>query len=186
MQGKHVQAVEQVTAEFLFFDGTNQIAIGGGDQPHVYPNRLRASQVLELLVLQNAQQLGLQLQRNVSNFIEQQSALIRQFQPAELLAYRSGKGSFFVAEQLAFQQSSGNGGAVQLDEVAVPAPAHAVNQTRYAFFAGPGFTGDEDGGIGVGDDASIVQHTFQGRAVADDIVGRVRAPDFVLQIALFL
>jgi len=50
----------------------------------------------------------------------------------------------------------------------------------------PVFTGDEHGRIGVGDDASIVQHTFQGRAVADDIVGRVRAPDFVLQIALFL
>src|SRR6266478_6871410 len=146
MQGKHVQAVEQVTAELFFFDGTNQIAIGGGDQPHVDPDRLRASQALELLILQNAQQLGLQLQRNVSNLVEQQSALIRQFQPAEPLAYRSGESSFLVAEQFAFQQSRGNGGAVQLDEVAVPAPAHAVNQTRYAFFAGPGFACADDRG----------------------------------------
>src|SRR6202030_4654277 len=112
MQRTHVQAVAQITAEFFFFDATNQIAIGGGDQPHVHPDRLRASQALELLILQNAQQLGLQLQRNVSNLVEQQSALIRQFQPAELLAYRSSEGSFFVAEQLAFQQSCGNGGAV--------------------------------------------------------------------------
>ena len=72
----------------------------------------------------------------------------------------SGERSLFVAEQLAFQQSRGNGGAVHLDEVAVLAPAHAVNHARYAFFAGPGFAGDEDGGIGVGNDGGVVQHTF--------------------------
>ncbi len=77
MQGKHVQTVEQVAAEFFFFHRPNQIAIGGGDQPHVHPDRLRSSQPLELLVLQNAQQFGLQLQRNVSHLVEQQSALVR-------------------------------------------------------------------------------------------------------------
>src|SRR5208282_371111 len=82
--------------------------------------------------------------------------------------------------------SRGDGGAVHLDEAAVLAPAHAMNHARYSFLAGPGFAGDEDGGIGVGDDGSVVQHTFQGWAVANDIVGPVRDPDFGLQIALFL
>src|SRR5260370_13239061 len=123
MQRKHVQAVEQITAEFFFFDGTNQIAIGGGDQPHVHPDRLRASQALELLILQNAQQLGLQLQRDVSYLVEQQSALIRQFQPAELLAYRSGEGSFFLPAQLDFQQYCVTFGAVELDALSAPTPA---------------------------------------------------------------
>ena len=186
MQGKHVQAVEQVAAEFLFFDRAPQIDIGGGDQPHVHPDRLRSSQPLELLVLQNAQQFGLQLQRNISNFVEQQSPLIRQFQSADLLAHRSGEGSLLVAEQLAFQQSRGNGGAVHLDEAALLAPAHVVNHPRYAFFAGPGFPGDQDGGIGVGDGGRVLQYTFQGWAVTDDIVGPVRGADFVLQITLSL
>src|SRR5260221_25679 len=131
-----------------------------GDQPHVHPDHLRASQVLELLALQPAQQLGLQLQRNVSNLIEQQSALIRQFQPAELLGDGSGEGSFFMAKQLALQQPCGNGGAVQLNEVTVLSPAHAVNQAGDAFLAGSGFAGNQDGGIGVGDDGSIVQDAF--------------------------
>ncbi len=91
-----------------------------------------------------------------------------------------------MAEQLAFQQSGGNGGAVQLDEVAVPAPAQAVNAAGYAFFAGPSFAGDEDGGIGVGDNGGVVQNPLQRGARADDIFGPVRAPDFVLQITLFL
>ncbi len=71
MQGKHVQAVEQVAAKFFFFDRAHQIAIGGGDQPRVHPDRFRSSQAFEFLVLQNAQQLGLQLQRNFSHLVEQ-------------------------------------------------------------------------------------------------------------------
>ncbi len=59
MQGKHVQAVEQVAAEFLFFDGPRQIAVGGGDQANIHMDGLISAQVLELLVLQNAQQLRL-------------------------------------------------------------------------------------------------------------------------------
>src|ERR1700693_2513042 len=88
-----------------------------------------------------------------------------------------------MAKQLALEQACGNGGAVQFDEVTVLAPAHAVNQAGYAFFAGPSFAGNEDGGIGVGDDGSIVQHTFQGRAVADDILGAVRGPPFYMALA---
>src|SRR5208337_3464557 len=104
----------------------------------------------------------------------------------ELLAYRSRERSLFVAEQLAFQQAGGNGGAIHLDEVAVFAPAHAVNQARNAFLAGPGFAGDEDGGVGFGNNGSVVPDMFQGRAGANDVFTAVRAPDFVLQIAFFL
>src|ERR1035437_37609 len=102
MQRENMQAVEQVTAEFFLFHRTNQIAIGGGDQPHVHMDRPRSSQAFKLLVLQNTQQLGLQLQRNISNLVEQQSALIRQFQPADFPIYGSRESSSFVAEQLAF------------------------------------------------------------------------------------
>lgn len=76
MQGKYPEAVEQVTAKFFFFDRLYQIAIGGGDQAHVHPDRLRASQSLELVVLQNAQQFGLQFQWNLTNLVEQQRALV--------------------------------------------------------------------------------------------------------------
>ncbi len=91
-----------------------------------------------------------------------------------------------MAKQLAFQQSRRDGGAVHLDEVAILAPAHAVNHAGDAFFARPGFTGDKDRAIGIRDDGGVVQHTLQGWAVADDIVSPVRTPDFVFQITLLL
>src|SRR5271155_656076 len=186
MQRKHVQAVEQITAEFLFFDRAGEVAIGSSDQAHVHVDGLRPPQTLEVLVLQYAQQLGLQLQRNLSNFVEQQRALVRQFEPTKLLAYRSGERSLFVSEQFAFQHSRWNGGAVYLDEVAFLAPAHAVNEACDPLFASSSLAGNQDGGIGIGDDGSIVQHTFQGRTGANDVVSLIRAPDFVLEIALFL
>src|SRR5208282_3052251 len=160
MQGKDVQAVEQVPARFFFFNRVHQIAIGGSDQAHVHVDRLCSSQAFELLVLQNAQQLGLQLQRNISNLVQQQSAFVGQFQPAQFLAYGSGKRSLLVAEQFAFQKSGGNGGAIHLDEVAVTAAAHTVNHAGDEFFASAGFAGNEDGGIGVGNDGGVVQNTF--------------------------
>jgi len=100
-----VQAVEQVAPGILFFLDPPRIrsrlvaAISRTSTRIV----LRAPQVLELLVLQNAQQFGLQLQRNLSNLVEQQSALIRQFQPARASGLTAPvNASLFVAEQLAF------------------------------------------------------------------------------------
>ena len=91
-----------------------------------------------------------------------------------------------MAEEFAFQQAGGNGGAVHLDEVAVFAPAQSVNHARDTLFASSGFSGDQHRGIGLGHDGRIIQHAFQGRAGTDDIFGRVRASNFVLQITLFL
>src|SRR5580698_9473152 len=58
MQRKDVQAIKQIPPEFLFFNRSNQIAIGGGDQPHIHPNRLGSSQALELLVCRTRNNLG--------------------------------------------------------------------------------------------------------------------------------
>ena len=46
---------------------------------------LRAAEPLELLLLQHAEQLGLQLQRDVADLVEEQRPLVGQLEAADLL-----------------------------------------------------------------------------------------------------
>ena len=88
----------------------------GRHQPHVHLDRLGAAQALELLFLQHAEQLGLQLRGDVADLVEEQRPLVRQLEAADLLADGAGEGALLVAEQLALQEPRGDGRAVELDE----------------------------------------------------------------------
>ena len=115
-----VQPVVEVLAEAAVGDHPRQVAVRGRHQPHVHLDRLRAAEALELLLLQHAEQLGLQLQRDVADLVEEQRPLVGQLEAADLLADGAGEGALLVAEQLALQQPRGDGRAVELDEGAVP------------------------------------------------------------------
>ena len=65
-----------------------------------------------------------------------------------LRAGRAGEGALFVAEELAFEQTRGDGGAVQLDERSLAPAAEVVDGAGHQFFAGARFSLDQDRGIG--------------------------------------
>ena len=125
-----------------------EIAIGGGDQARVGADGARTAQPLELALLQHAQQLGLQLQRNLAHLVQEHGAAMRQLEAADALRDGAGERALLVAEHLAFQQAGGNGGAVQLDEGALPARAEVVDGARQQFLAGAGLAVDQHRGIG--------------------------------------
>ncbi len=79
-------------------------------------NGARSAEPFEFMLLQNAQQFGLQFQRNVADFIEKNCAFIGEFESANFLGNGYGECAALVAEKFAFQQSAGNGGAIDLDE----------------------------------------------------------------------
>ena len=83
--------------------------MGGGDQAHIHVNGPVASQALEFPLLDGAQELGLELQWQVTHFVQEQRALVGQFEPSDLLLDGAGECSALVAEQLALQQSQGDG-----------------------------------------------------------------------------
>ncbi len=81
-----------------------------------------------------------------------------QFEAADLARDGAGEGALLVAEELALQQSHGNGGAVDLDEGA-PAPRAAiVNGAGDQLLAGAGFALDQHGRIGGRDRLHLLQH----------------------------
>src|SRR5882724_42978 len=82
---KYIQAIVEITAKFASFDHFSQISVGRGDEANVYLVSPAAAQAFEFLFLQDAQQFGLQRQRNVSHLVQEQCPFVGQFEPANLL-----------------------------------------------------------------------------------------------------
>ena len=60
---------------------------------------------LKLALLQNAQQLGLQIERHFADFVEQNRAAVGQFEFAGTVCDRAGESALAVAEELALEQA---------------------------------------------------------------------------------
>ena len=75
----------------------------GRNEANVDPMSPAAPQSLELLVLQNPEQLRLQPQGYVPDFVQKQAARICHFEAANLLRNSSSEGSSLVTKELAFQ-----------------------------------------------------------------------------------
>ena len=68
---KHVQPVVEVLPELAFPDQLFQVPIRRRDDADIDLDRLLAPQPLDLLLLQDAQQLGLDLGRQLADFIQE-------------------------------------------------------------------------------------------------------------------
>ena len=132
--------------------------VGRGHEPDINPDRLRAAQALEFLFLQYTQQLRLQLERDITDFVKEQRALVGQFKPADLGGDGAGERASLVTEQLALQQAGGNGCAVHFDERPLSAPAQVVDRACNEFFARAGLSLNQNSGIGRRDFVHFRQH----------------------------
>ena len=113
---EHVQAIEKVAAKLAVGDHLRQVSIRCRHQPHIHTHRARASQAFEFLLLESSEQLRLEFERNVTDFVEEQRAAIGQLEAADSLRDRPGEGALLVTEQFAFEQPGRNRGAVEFDE----------------------------------------------------------------------
>src|SRR5467141_4191415 len=130
VDGKNIQTKEEIGSELLLAHHRFKIAVRRGNQARIGPKRARASQPLELPLLQDSEQFGLQFERNLSYFVQENRAAVGHFETANALRDRSRKCAFLVSEQFAFQQACRNGRAVELDE-GLPAPrTQIMNATR--------------------------------------------------------
>src|SRR5262249_2830009 len=132
---KNVEAIVEIAAKQFLGDQLPQVPIRRCHKPHINLYGLRAAQPFELSLLQDPQQLGLQLQRYIANFVEKQRAAVCGFETANLASHSSGKGALFVTEEFAFQKAKRNRSAVQLDERSCTASAVSMNCSRDEFLA---------------------------------------------------
>src|SRR6266852_24939 len=135
------------------------------------------------MVLEDAKEFGLQLQRDFSNLIQEESSLISQFQAPDLLADRSGECALLVAEQFALQEPGGNRSAIQGDETALLAPAGAMDGTGDKPLTGSSFPEKQDRRIAGSDHGDLIQHLLDGRTLSDDLFKMKPGKGVAFQVA---
>ena len=89
--GKNIQSIVEVAAKLLLQNHSFQVAMVRGHYAYVDFLRPCTSQVLKFPLLQNTEELWLQLERDIADFIQEQLALMRDLKPADLLCDRAGE-----------------------------------------------------------------------------------------------
>src|SRR6185436_3710055 len=97
------------------------------DDPRVDGDRAAAADPLDHPLLEEAEQLDLQGERDVADLVEKQGAAMGELDLAFGGADRAGEGALLVAEQFGLEQILGDRRAIDRDEAAAAAPAGAVN-----------------------------------------------------------
>src|SRR5207253_3689410 len=118
-----VQPVVEVVAEGPGRHHLREISVGRRDESDVDSFGARAAEPFELLLLEHAQQLRLELERNVADFVEEEGPAVRQLEAPDPLRDGAREGPSLVAEQLALEKTGRDGGAVELHERPLATPA---------------------------------------------------------------
>ena len=174
---QRVQAVEEIAPELALLDRLVEVLVRGGDDAHVHLHRVRRAHAIDFAGLDGAQQLGLGLEREVADLVEEQRALVGALEPAALLLHRAGEGPLLVTEQLALDEVLGNGCAVELDQGFLGTLREPVERFGHQILAGAVLAGDQHLGLGRRRPPDLGDEPLDRRALAEDaerIRGRAR------------
>ena len=154
-------------------------------RPEVGLDGARPADRAELVLLQHAQQLGLEGWLHLADLVEQDRAAVGQLEQARSLGNGTGEGAAAMAEQLRLDQITRDGGAVDLDERAVRPATELVDRARHELFAGAVLSMDEDAGVARRHLADERDHLLHRLASRDEVAeSRVRSELF-LQFPVF-
>ena len=162
------EAVEQIFAEGAGVDRRVDVAMGGGDDPHVHADLAAAADPLHGALLEHAQQLHLHLGGHVTDLVEKEGAAIGLLEPALVLGMGAGERAFLVTEQDGFQQIPGDRPAIDRDEGLAGAGAQGVDGAGEDFLAAAGRAGKQHRSLARRDLADDAAQGGHGRGAADD------------------
>src|SRR5271170_7315894 len=95
---ENLQTIVKIAAEKLVAHHLRQVSVGRGHQADVNRDGSGTAESLEGFFLQRPEEFGLQIQGNVSYFVQEQSPPVRHLKPAYLLRQGAGEGAALVAE----------------------------------------------------------------------------------------
>ena len=107
---KNIEPVKQILPELMVADHQREIPMCRRDKANVNMSGLVASQPLELLFLQRVQQLWLQVQTNVADFIQEQRAVIGNLKTPAFLHQGASECTLLMVRRLLFRQRFPNVG----------------------------------------------------------------------------
>ncbi len=146
VQGDDVEAVVEVLAELAFPDAVLEVFVCRRDEAEVALDGLCGPEAVDELLLENAQQLGLHLQRKLADLVEEDRPLVGKLELARLsLVAGPREGARLVAEKLRLQEILRDGGAVEPDEGQLVALARPVDGVGEEFLPRTALPDEKDG-----------------------------------------
>ncbi len=137
------EAVVKILAEAPLLHHRRQIAVGGRQNTDVDGDAMGSADRADLLFLQGAQQLGLQIKRQLANLIEKDRASLGRSQQTVLGTIGAGERAFHVAEELTLHQRGHQGTAVDGNERAIGVGAIGMNRARHQLLAHAALSQDQ-------------------------------------------
>ena len=112
----NIETVVEILSEKPLFHVLFKIMVGGSDNPSIDLDVGGSAQPSEFTTLEDLKQLGLQDQRHVADFIQEDDSVRCQLKFPRLRFVCSRKGPFLIAEQLAFEERLGQSSAIDFEE----------------------------------------------------------------------
>src|SRR5205807_1911311 len=139
----NIQSEIQIASELHRGVRRVEILVRGGEDPEIETHRALSTQPLDFLAFDHAQDLRLRKGAHVADLVKKYRASLRGLQLPLARTARAGERPALIAEQLAFQEAIGNGGAVDADKGLEASPAVLLDQLGDKFLTGASFSGDQ-------------------------------------------
>ena len=114
--GELKEPVIQILPKPSFANHLRHVLVRRREHAYVHLDRLVATDALYLLILEYAQELGLQAEVELADLVEEDRAAVGLLELADLAGVRAGERAFLVSEELALHQLTRDGGAVDHHE----------------------------------------------------------------------
>src|SRR5271169_4701568 len=143
-----IEPIKKIGTEFTFLDQFFQILVGGSDAAKVYLDDLIATHAGDFALLQHAQQIGLGLESDVTDLVQENRPTLGNFELAFLAVLSAGKRALLMTKEFAFEKRLGQSAAVNYDQRMKSSWAGVMDGARYQFLSGAALSGDEHGSVG--------------------------------------
>src|SRR6185295_13140691 len=121
--------------------------IRSGDNPHIVWCRNFRAHFANFPFLHGPQQFDLHRERYFTDLIEKERATIGALKQASLGTMGTGERAAYVSKKLRLKKGLRNGRAIECDKRSFAPSTVRMDDTCQHFFAGPGFSEEENGGV---------------------------------------
>src|SRR5690606_20979312 len=149
-QGRHRdhsagEAIEKIFAESTFGDFVAEVAMSRRDHANVDGSDLGGlAETGELAALEHPQQLDLELERQLADFVEEQGPAVRLLEYARLVAIGTGECPLAKTEHRRVGERGCDRAAIEGDEWLRPSLGQLVNRAGGKLLASAGLAEDQD------------------------------------------
>jgi hypothetical protein len=116
--------------------------VRGGHHTHIHLHRFQATHRINRSLLQHTQQFDLHVQRQISNFVQENGAAVSQLKPANAIGHGPREGTLAMAKKLTLQQIFGDGRAIDGNKISATPVGLIVQSPGHQLFARATFTGN--------------------------------------------